>query len=187
METTREFTRFREIMADRPGTPHLVTNHIALALLDKTDWRVCALASRLSHESWIRSNDDADAALLGRLIRSGDEHAKSLRWLQFCIAIEAPRYWWAEADTYTVGVTPMGSTSTMHKEARRMSGSELVAVKSALPEGTLQLRIRGFSWHTLRRIIDQRQRHRLPEWHAFCDFATLLLDDLKIPYPKDRA
>ncbi len=172
----RNFKRFREVMtmADKLHMPHIVTNHIAVGLMDGTDWRLCAMASRLSHESWHRAEADADRSLLARLVKSGDEHAKSLRWLQYCLAIEAPRYWWQEMDTYTVGMIPMGSTSTMHKEAKRLSGDELVEAKSNLPEGTLQLRIRAFSWPTLRRIIQQRKNHRLPEWQVFCEFAEYL-------------
>ena len=175
----RNFKRFREMvtMADKLHMPHLVTNHIALGLMERTDWRLCAMAGRLSHESWHKASSDGDRNLLGRLIKSGDEHAKSLRWLQYCLAIEAPRYFWQEMDTYTIGVVPMGSTSTMHKEAKKLSGDALVEAKSNLPEGTLQLRIRAFSWHTLRRMVAQRQRHRLPEWIAFCDFAERITEE----------
>lgn len=164
----REFIRFQ----DMPVKACQITPYIAVGLIEHTSFKSCALAARLSHESWNRSSPDSDLDLMGRLSTLGDEHSKALRWLQYCLAIEAPRYWWAEMDTYTVGVTPMGSTSTMHKEAKRLSGDELVEFKSNMPEGTLQLRIRGFSWHTLQRIVEQRHDHRLQEWVDFCSFAT---------------
>jgi hypothetical protein len=78
-------------------------------------------------------------------------------------------------DTYTVGTIPMGSTSTMHKEAKKLKGMELVEAKSELCEGTLQFRVRAFSHPTLRRIISQRKDHRLPEWHEFCAFAEEII------------
>ena len=152
-------------------------DYLQIAVIEQTSPSPAALAARLSHESWSRSTPDTDAALLERLEQSGDEHAKGLRWLQYCLLIDAPRYWWAEMDTYTVGIVPMGSTSTMHKEAKRLKGDDLVAAKAALPEGTRQLRIRGFSYHALKRIRDQRRRHRLPEWQDFCGFVDLLFSE----------
>ena len=161
---------------DKLITPHwqvllrLRGSYIDIALLYETPRRLCALASRLSHESHDRSTPETDAALLSRLEEQGEEHAKSLRGHLYYLAIEAPRYWWQETDTYTVGMIPMGSTSTMFKEAKKLKGEELVAVKSALPEGTLQLRIRAFSEQTLKRMATQRAKHRLPEWREFNEF-----------------
>ena len=141
----------------RPG------KYLDLALFETTSTNFCALSARLSHESWGRSLPETDKALLDRLVVSGDEHAKGLRWKQFAIMIEAPRYFWPELDTYVVGRIPCGSTSTMHKEARGLSGDKLVEFKSNLKEGTLQLRAFGASWHTLKRMCSQRRKHRLPE------------------------
>jgi hypothetical protein len=109
-----------------------------------------------------------------RLWSSGDEHAKSLRGHLFYLAIEAPRYWWAEMDTYTIGAIPMGSTSTMFNEAKKLKGDELVRVKSELSEGTLQFRMRAFSEPTLLRIVNQRAKHRLPEWQEFAGFIAAI-------------
>jgi hypothetical protein len=49
-----------------------------------------------------------------RLIKKGDEHGKAERLLDVSLLITAPRYIWAELDTYTVGVTPGSSSSTMY-------------------------------------------------------------------------
>lgn len=177
--------RFDDLLCYRGVNPANVLRgkYLQIALLDSTGPHVCALAARLSHESWSRSAPLADEDLLTRLEKSGDEHAKGLRWLQYCLLIDAPRYWWAEMDTYTVGIIPMGSTSTMHKEAKRLKGDDLVAAKAALPEGTRQLRIRGFSYHALKRIAAQRRKHRLPEWQEFCGFVDHLYSKNPLRWP----
>ena len=144
--------------------------YIDIALVETTSTRFCALASRLSHESWHLASDETDKALLERLIRSGDEHAKGVRGKLYGIFLEAPRFVWAELDTYVVGRTPLGSTSTMHKEAKGLSGDELENFKSRIPEGTLQLRAFYASWHCLRRMLNQRRKHRLPSWAEVCEF-----------------
>ena len=51
---------------------------------------------------------------MDRLSRSGPSHAKFLRYINVTFDVTAPRYWWAEMDTYKVG-TVRNSCSTMHK------------------------------------------------------------------------
>jgi len=41
-------------------------------------------------------------------------------------------------------------------------------LKSALPEGWMQGRVRAYSYQTLRRIHNYRKTHRLPEWQHIC-------------------
>lgn len=55
-----------------------------------------------------------DLALMRRLIRAGSSHRKFLRQIFVSVDITAPRYWFAEFDTYKVGTTA-NSCSTMHK------------------------------------------------------------------------
>jgi hypothetical protein len=55
-----------------------------------------------------------DLTLAQILITGGPVHSKFLRQIQVWVDIEAPLYWWAEFDTYKVGVT-RDSCSTMHK------------------------------------------------------------------------
>ena len=55
-----------------------------------------------------------DYDLSDRLQKAGPEHCKHLRMIQVWADIEAPRYWWNEADTYRTGVEKV-SCSTMHK------------------------------------------------------------------------
>lgn len=57
-----------------------------------------------------------DMELAKKLIKAGSDHRKFLRQILVSVDITAPRYWWAEADTYKVG-TVSNSTSTMHKLA----------------------------------------------------------------------
>lgn len=107
---------------------------------------------------------EKDISLLQRLILSGDEHAKVMRGIIVWAEMNLPRYIWQEMDTYTVGVIPLSSESTMHCEAKGLKGEELVKFKENLPEGHVQKRIRAFSYQTLRRIYFQRRTHRLPIW-----------------------
>jgi len=115
-----------------------------------------------------------DISLAERLAKAGDDHGKAIRGVVVYLKITAPRYMWPEIDTYTVGVTPMGSDSTMHKEGKHLKGAELQKVKSEIKEGRLQTRIKMFSYPTLSRIKRQRKNHRLPEWQEFIDFINTL-------------
>lgn len=60
----------------------------------------------------------SDLSLMERLAAAGSEHAKYRRMLPVWVTITAPRYWWAEYDTYKVG-TVANSCSTMHKIAAK--------------------------------------------------------------------
>lgn len=55
-----------------------------------------------------------DFELMQRLARAGTDHRKFMRMIVVYVDVTAPRYWWAEADTYKVG-TVANSCSTMHK------------------------------------------------------------------------
>lgn len=118
--------------------------------------------------------DEKDLKLLSTLVKRGDEHAKAIRGLIVYAEINAPRYWWQEADTYKVGTDRLGSESTMHIQGKGLSTEELVKMKSELTEGTMQKRVQMFSYQTLRRIYFQRKDHRLPIWHEFCDWIKTL-------------
>lgn len=123
--------------------------------------------------------NEKDLHLLSTLIKRGDEHAKAIRGLVVYAEINAPRYWWQEADTYKVGTERLSSASTMHIQGKGLSTEELVKMKSELKEGTMQKRVQMFSYQTLRRIYFQRRDHRLPHWHVFCDWIESL------PYAKE--
>lgn len=114
--------------------------------------------------------NEKDLALMSTLVTRGDEHAKVLRGIIVYAEINAPRYWWAEADTYCIGTERLSSESTMHIQGRGMNTEDLIKMKSELKEGTMQRRIQFFSYQTLRRIYHQRHDHRLPHWHVFCQW-----------------
>lgn len=118
--------------------------------------------------------DDRDIKLMSTLVKRGDEHSKALRGLIVYAEISAPRFIWAEMDTYQVGTTRLSSESTMHIQGKGLSTEELVKMKSELKEGTIQKRVQMFSYQTLRRIYFQRRNHRLPMWHDFCKWIESL-------------
>ena len=57
-----------------------------------------------------------DHMLMKRLCAAGTDHRKFMRMIVVYMDVVAPRYWWAEMDTYKVG-TVANSCSTMHKIA----------------------------------------------------------------------
>lgn len=120
-----------------------------------------------------------DLQLMSTLVKRGDCHAKVLRGIVVYVEINAPRFWWQEADTYRVGTDRLSSESTMHIQGKGLSTEELVKMKSELKEGTMQKRVQMFSYQTLRRIYVQRRNHRLPMWHDFCEWIESL------PYSKE--
>lgn len=115
-----------------------------------------------------------DLRLLQALIKNGDEHAKVVRGIIVSCSIIAPRYWWQEMDTYRIGSERLSSESTMHVEAKGLSGEELQKVKAEIKEGLEQERIQELSYQTLRRIYFQRRSHRLPEWKTFIEWISNL-------------
>jgi hypothetical protein len=151
-----------------------------------------ANASRLSHQSIGDEGGEKDIVLLSKLVKSGDEHAKSLRGIMVWCEIDAPRYWWHEMVTYRMGCEQLGSESTMHGQPLRFNKcvrestqilvnaiEDLHDRKSNLPEGTLQRRIFAINYQALRRIYMQRRYHKLVEWSIFCDWIKTL------PFAKD--
>lgn len=115
-----------------------------------------------------------DIALLQKLIKRGDEHAKALRMPQVWANITAPRWFFQELTTYEVGVTKGCSTSTMHQECKSLSGEELEDAKDKINEGLHQTRTYMISYQALRRIYFQRKNHRLPIWSEFCEWIKSL-------------
>lgn len=117
-------------------------------------------------------------------------HNKFLRQIKLWLEIDAPRYWWAQMDTYQIGVTKQ-SESTMHTITKRLltqkdfeypiipdilnalnkfiEARDWQTVKNNLPEGFLQRRIVDLNYEVLRTIIKQRHDHKLPEWKIFVD------------------
>jgi len=130
----------------------------------------------------------ASEAALNLACRDGG-HNKFLEAIYVWLDVTAPRFWWAEADTYRI--SSKQSESTMHTISKHtltqddfeynidvsylqclnlsiLAGVKIDHIKNALPEGFLQRRIWCMNYKTLRNIIHQRHNHRLPQWKYFC-------------------
>jgi hypothetical protein len=68
----------------------------------------------ISQEGYQLRVSSKDLALAQSLIKKGNDHAKFVRGIKVWLKVTAPRYWWSEHDTYTVGLTKLPSESTMH-------------------------------------------------------------------------
>lgn len=123
-----------------------------------------------------------------RLAHKNGGHNKFLESIAVWLDITAPRYWWQQEATYRIGLTRQ-SESTMYTIMRRpltqedfegdiargtlvllnhyIKQGEFDKVKCNLPEGFLQRRIVATNYKVLRHIIQQRAKHRLPEWQLF--------------------
>lgn len=136
-------------------------------------------------------------------------HNKFLEHIMIWLDVTAPRYWWAEADTYRI--SSKQSESTIHTlmskhitessfegdmdsynierlEKIRCSDDmpdKFDILKNYLPEGFLQKREWVLSYKELRNIIIQRRKHKLEQWRQFCDYIIIyskhkeLFSDLK--------
>jgi hypothetical protein len=124
-----------------------------------------------------------------KLAHLGRGHSKFLESILVWIDVTAPRYWWAQADTYRLSTKQ--SESTMHTLGKRLltnadfeggifaawledlnqmiESKDFACVKAHLPESFLQRRIWCLSYKTLQNIVNQRAHHMLKEWHMFID------------------
>lgn len=118
--------------------------------------------------------DPKDIALMQTLIKRGDEHAKVLRGILVWAKITTPIYVARELETYRAGRERLSCESTMHIDARGLSGAELQKVKAEIPMGHPCTFVDFFSYQCLRNIVRQRHNHRLPEWHTFVDWVKTL-------------
>lgn len=177
---------------------------MTISIIDTQGFNIAGTAMRLSYGSNRKTMDTKtdgnhemfkdDYYLLKRLIQKGNSHAKVMRMVHIYLDINAPRYWWAEFDTYKVGTVTM-SESTMHtiknglldvshfENGIQLPDAYLNAINSAidnklsiheikqlLPESFLQRRIVDVNYQTLRSMYFDREHHKLPEWKQFCAF-----------------
>lgn len=162
--------------------------------------------------------DMEDAKLAGRLTKicakcasRGNGEDKFLRMIQIWADVTAPRFWWAEFDTYKVGTVAL-SESTMHTLEKRPLAREdfeqglpfelldwlntyvcadccpIEIKKRLLPEGFLQRRIVNFNYAVFANMIRQRRDHRLPQWHYFLNniYYALPMQELLPPLTVDK-
>ncbi len=132
-------------------------------------------------------------------IGHGDD--KFLRQCLVSFDVMAPRFWWAQMDTYGV-FTVKNSQSTMHKGKsldydriadpyvdRRIldlfkgivedyyenpTAENFLRMKSNMPEGICLVAGITTNYAQLRTIYFQRRNHRLPQWQDFCDWIETL-------------
>ena len=135
--------------------------------------------------------------IAGKLACKGGGEDKFLRQIVYWWDVKAPRFWFAEADTYKVATTAQ-SESTMHtimhreltqedfeydislfqldylnrliaKYKETKSEEAFLKLKNGLSEGFLQRRIWSLSLANMKNIYAQRKKHRLPQWKIVCD------------------
>lgn len=154
------------------------------------------LSYGLTSDKKIRCLEDAKLAarltkICAKCAQRGNGEDKFLRMIQIWADVTAPRFWWAEFDTYKVGTVAL-SESTMHTLGKRQlrgedfegglpielldwlntyvcADSPIELKKRFLPEGFRQRRIVNFSYAVFVNMIRQRRNHRLPQWHYFLD------------------
>ncbi len=141
---------------------------------------------------------DRKIARAKKLAHMGAGHLKFLESIMLWIDVNAPRYWWQQADTYRISSKQSGST--MHtilrrpleqsdfalpvKDSNLASLNELIEnkdfdqLKNDLPEGFLQRRVWCMSYRTLQNIYLQRKNHKLEEWP---DFLSQVLNQIEHP------
>ena len=123
--------------------------------IDKTvvhGWEAAILGARNPMNSWNMSDTvwawkidgspeigKRDMDLMERLVKAGSDHRKFLRFLTVTVNITAPRYWWAEYDTYKIGTTA-NSCSTMHKIHSRELSVDDFSHEHLSPDGLDNLR-----------------------------------------------
>ena len=73
-----------------------------------------------------------------------------------------------ETDDFTIETFKM---NLKHFEEKYGSIKEtpIGVLKSSLPDGWLQRRVKAFSYQSLRRLYLQRKKHRLPGWQNICN------------------
>jgi hypothetical protein len=145
-----------------------------------------ALGFSLSHNSTLERAKE----LFPLYTFKGNGENKFLRSIFVWLDVNAPRFWWQEADTYLIGNSKQ-SESTIHtlrkswlsqnnfeypipvrtlEMLRELNDSKTVSItemKNILPEGFLQRRIWVMNYATLQNIYNQRKDHKLPQWQSF--------------------
>lgn len=138
--------------------------------------------------SYNRDPEDMVSVSKGLYVKDGG-HNGFLESIYIWLDINAPRYWWSEADRYRL--TTKQSESTMHTILKTpltndnfeggeildnylaylnqlIRDKEFVKLKRALPESFLQRRVWVMNYKVLRNIMWQRYNHKLEEWQIFC-------------------
>lgn len=182
--------------------------------LDNASWNMTRTHYSLSYgiDDYLLIGPN-DLKLASDLTKLGDCHAKANRSIDVWIEITAPRYFWQDWVTYTVGVLELDPTidcvalpseSTNHRilkdeihvedfevededdkyrinliigmiddiKARTDldATQKILKIKRILPESYKQKRGYKLTYQAIRRILQQRDPHLLPEFKVVCDF-----------------
>jgi len=127
----------------------------------------------------------------------GNGHNKFLRAIHLDLIVQAPGDWWQQQATYTT-VDAVQSTSTMHmlKKSGLNNGidplvdeiilnrynelldetDDLIKLKRNLPYGYMYIRTIHLNYMTLQHMINQRIKHKEPEWPEFCKQVLKIID-----------
>ena len=123
-------------------------------------------------------------------------HNRFLESIMLWLDVNAPRYWWQQADTYRLSTKQ--SASTMHTILKGQLSNDdfavpmpqswldhlnaeietgaLDSVKALLPESFMQRRLWCLSYKTLQNIYNQRKTHKLQEWRDFLQTVIAQID-----------
>jgi len=163
---------------------------LKVKVLSEHGYEESALGFSLSYNSTVERAKE----LFSKFAWGKSGETKFLESMYIWVDVDAPRFWWSEADTYRISTKQ--SASTMHTLAKNFVKSEdfeypimprtlidvnhliddftkkritIAELKNGLPDGFLQRRIWVINYRTLQNIYAQRHNHRLPQWHTFLD------------------
>jgi hypothetical protein len=165
--------------------------------LKEEGYKEAVLGFSLSYRSTLERTE----SILAKYAFGKSGENKFLESIYIWLDVNAPRFWWSEADTYRLSTKQ--SESTMHflcKQHLTQNNFEysieydyldflnnridlykekiisIAEVKNALPEGYLQRRIWCMNYKCFRNIYEQRITHRLPQWQFFCNIVLRSLE-----------
>lgn len=132
---------------------------------------------------------DRAEAVSRKLACKGGGHDKFMRQICVWLEIDAPAYWWLHVGFYHF--LEQQSESKMHTIMKRdleQSDFEMPIphalldlmnnmrrdglfnqLLNVLPHGFLQKRVVSTNYAQIATIIQQRKKHKLPEWREFCE------------------
>lgn len=168
--------------------------------LNESGYEESALGFSLSYHCTIERSKE----ILPKYAYGKPGENKFLESIYIWLSVEAPRFWWQEADTYRLSTKQ--SESTMHtlcktgvtqdnfeyplpdifielinnaiQNYNQDKSIGIDYIKNLLPEGFLQERIWVLNYKTLQNIYIQRKNHRLPQWQKFL---TAVLEQIEHP------
>jgi hypothetical protein len=163
---------------------------LEVKILKECGYEESALGFSLSYNTSVERAKE----LLPKYAFGKSGETKFLESIYVWLDVNAPRFWWQEADTYRHSTKQ--SESTIHTLSRTELSNDnfeyalgenslellnivrkevlgktekIEILKNYLPEGFLQRRIWVMNYRTLQNVYNQRHDHKLPQWHLFCE------------------